>query len=48
MIFECAVDGHHCPAMQCTYVMEEMLTAAKHQKHLWAVMRQLQKYLLKK
>lgn len=44
-MFECAVDGHTSPTMQCTYVMEEMLMAEKHQKHLWVVMRQLQKCL---
>lgn len=44
MIFECAVDGHHCPsAVNICRLMEEMLTAEKHQKHSWAVMRQLQK-----
>lgn len=47
MIFESAVDGHYCPTMQCTYVMEELLAAEKHQKELWAVMRRLQKYLRK-
>lgn len=29
LTFECAVDGHYCPTMQCTKEMRKLFTAAK-------------------
>lgn len=33
-MFECVVDGHTRPTMQCSYVMEEILMAEKTSKAL--------------